>query len=60
MTSGSTLLRSYRWHRDMTVTGTFLISVVAKMNLTWFGGSSRVFNNALKAATDIMWISSIM
>ena len=25
------------------------ISVVAKMNLTWAGGSSKVFNNALKA-----------
>ncbi len=38
-----------RWQRDSTVIGTLLISVVAKMNLTSGGGSSSVFNSALKA-----------
>ena len=42
--------RSKRWQRDRMVTGTFLISVVAKTNFTWSGGSSSVFSRALKAA----------
>ena len=34
---------------DKTVIGIFFISVVAKINLRYFGGSSKVFNKALKA-----------
>ena len=52
--------RSNRWHRDKTVTGTRRISVVAKINLTWGGGSSRVFNRPLKAAVESIWTSSII
>ena len=40
--------------------GIFLISVVAKINFTFSGGSSSVFNNALKAAFDNIWTSSII
>jgi hypothetical protein len=40
------------------VTGTLWASVVAKMNFTWDGGSSRVFRKALKAPPDSMWTSS--
>ena len=47
--SASTRRRSKRWQRDSTVTGTLRISVVAKMNFTWAGGSSSVFSKALKA-----------
>jgi hypothetical protein len=49
ITSGSIRFRSKRWQRDRTVTGTLRISVVAKMNFTCAGGSSSVFNSALKA-----------
>jgi len=35
-------------------------SVVAKMNLTWAGGSSSVFSSALKAFFDSMCTSSMM
>ena len=45
----STRLRSKRWQRDSTVTGTLRISVVAKMNFTCGGGSSSVLRKALKA-----------
>lgn len=34
-------------------------SVVAKMNLTCSGGSSRVFRRALNAALESMWTSSM-
>ena len=51
--------RSKRWQRDRTVTGTLRISVVAKMNFTCSGGSSSVFNRALKAFLDSMWTSSM-
>jgi len=34
------------------------ISVVAKMNLAWGGGSSSVFSRALKACVDSIWTSS--
>ena len=49
-----------RWQRDSTVTGTLWISVVAKMNLTSGGGSSSVFNSALKAFFESMCTSSMM
>ncbi len=42
------------------VSGTFWGSVVARMNTTWLGGSSSVFNNALKAAVESMCTSSMM
>ena len=59
-TSLSTRRRSKRWQRDRMVTGTLRISVVAKMNFTLSGGSSSVFNNALKALFDIICTSSMM
>ncbi len=59
MTSGSTRLRSKRWQRERIVTGTLRISVVAKMNLAWGGGSSSVFKSALKAAVDSICTSSM-
>ena len=46
--------------RDSTVTGTFCGSVVASTNLRYSGGSSRVFNMALKAVLVSMCTSSIM
>ncbi len=46
--------------RDSTVTGTFLLSVVAKMKVTWGGGSSSVFSSALNAFFESMWTSSMM
>ena len=58
--SMSTLWRSNLWHLDIIVAGIFFISVVAKINLTFYGGSSNVFNKALNAALDNMWTSSIM
>ena len=54
ISSGSILLRSNLWQRDRTVTGTFRISVVAKINFTCSGGSSSVFNSALNALLDNM------
>ena len=52
--------KSKRWQRDKIVTGIFCTSVVAKMNLTWAGGSSSVFRRALKACLVSMWTSSMM
>ena len=52
--------KSKRWQRDNTVTGTWRISVVAKMNFTCAGGSSSVFSNPLKAAFDSICTSSII
>ena len=45
---------------DKIVVGIFLTSVVAKINLTWGGGSSKVFNSPLKAAVDNIWTSSMI
>ena len=45
--------------RDNTVTGSFCGSVVASRNLTCGGGSSSVFNNALKELLESMCTSSI-
>ena len=52
--------KSNRWHRERMVSGSFWGSVVAKMNLTLGGGSSRVFNRALKASLVSMCTSSMM
>ena len=53
-------LNVYRWQRDTMVTGSFSISVVAKMNITWSGGSSIVFNRAFHASLVSIWASSMM
>ena len=53
-------LRSKRWQRDRMVAGTLFDSVVANMNFTCAGGSSSVFNRALKAAVESMCTSSMM
>ncbi|EXI76095.1 MAG: hypothetical protein AW07_00609 [Candidatus Accumulibacter sp. SK-11] len=45
--------------RESTVTGIFCGSVVARMNFTCSGGSSRVFSMALKAELESMCTSSI-
>ena len=42
------------------VGGTLWISVVAKMNTTYGGGSSMVFNSALNALLESMCTSSMM
>ena len=60
MESVGTGAKSKRWQRDRTVIGIFSASVVQKMNLTCSGGSSSVFNKALKAWTVSMWTSSMM
>ena len=52
----------FKWNcrqRESTVTGIFFASVVASRNLTCSGGSSRVFNSALKLCPVSMWTSSI-
>ena len=59
ITSGVMPAKSYRWHRERTVIGILFASVVAKKNLTWGGGSSRVFNSALKAPVESMCTSSM-
>ena len=51
--------RSRRWQREMIVGRILFGSVVAKMNFTCGGGSSRVFKRALKAGEVSMWTSSI-
>ena len=52
MSSLEIFLKSNLWHLDRIVAGNFCGSVVAKMNLTCSGGSSKVFNKALKAPVD--------
>src|SRR5213595_2092255 len=52
--------RSNRWQRERIVGSTFSGSVVANMNFTCSGGSSSVFSNALKAAVESMWTSSMI
>ena len=52
--------KSNRWQREMMVAGSFWGSVVANMNTTCSGGSSSVFNSALKAEPESMWTSSMM
>ena len=60
MASGSMRLKSNRWHRERMVGSSLWTSVVARMKITWGGGSSRVFRRALKAATESMCTSSMM
>ena len=61
MISGTGIRRkSYRWHRESTVTGTLASSVVAMMKITCSGGSSSVLSRALKALRESMWTSSMI
>ena len=53
-------LKAYRWQRERMVAGTLCSSVVARMNIRWAGGSSKIFNRALKAAEESMCTSSTM
>ena len=52
--------KSNLWQRETTVIGIFFISVVAKINFKYSGGSSKVFNNALNACLLSMCTSSII
>ena len=52
MVSMLILWKSYRWHLESIVIGILLASVVASMNITYSGGSSSVFNNALNAPME--------
>ena len=60
MTSLPMRLKSKRWQRESIVAGIFWSSVVAKMNMTCGGGSSRVFKSALNALGESMCTSSII
>ena len=60
MVSGAIGRRLNCRQRDNTVTGTFCGSVVASTNLRYSGGSSSVFNIALKAGPVNICTSSIM
>ena len=53
-------LNSNLWVLDSIVSGIFSISVVAKINIRCFGGSSIIFKRALKPSLVIMWASSII
>ena len=53
-------LKSKRWQRLWMVAGTLCGSVVHRMNFTCEGGSSMVFNSALKAGVVSMCTSSMM
>ena len=44
----------------MIVGKIFYISVVIHVKITFLGGSSNVFNNALKALVESIWTSSII
>ena len=52
--------KSYRWQRESTVTGIFWTSVVARMKITYSGGSSSVFKIALNAPVESMCTSSMI
>src|SRR5262245_62497054 len=54
------VLKMNCWHLERIVAGTLCRSVVAMMNMTCGGGSSRIFSNALKADVDSMCTSSMM
>ena len=53
-------MKSKRIQRDKMVAGIFCGSVVASMNSAWAGGSSSVFNTALKAEGESMCTSSMI
>ena len=57
---GATRLKSKRWQRDSTVAGILCSSVVASMNITYFGGSSSVFKSALNAEMESICTSSMI
>ena len=59
MTPGGRRWKSKHWQRELMVAGILSGSVVAKMKMTPSGGSSRVFNRALKAPLESIWTSSI-
>ena len=48
------------WHLETIVIGTLSKLVVANINITCSGGSSKVSNNALKALWLNIWTSSII
>ena len=48
------------WTRLRIVAGSLSASVVARINTTCSGGSSKVFNSALNAGFDSMWTSSMI
>ena len=52
--------KSYIWQRDRIVGSSLFFSVVARMKMTYEGGSSSVFRKALKACVESMWTSSMM
>jgi len=54
------LLKSYLWQRDKIVIGILCASVVAKIKITYSGGSSNVFNKALNAPVESICTSSII
>ena len=60
MTPVSSRLKAWRWQRERMVAGTFCSSVVARMNIRCSGGSSKIFNRALKAAVESICTSSMM
>ena len=51
--------RSKRWQRERMVGRILCGSVVAKMNMTWLGGSSSVLSRALKDSLVSMCTSSM-
>ena len=53
-----TVLRFNCRHRDWTVFGSFSGFVVARINTTCFGGSSRFLSKALKLSVVSIWASS--
>ena len=55
-----TLLKSRRIHLESIVAGSFCGSVVASMNTTYSGGSSRVLSSALNASVESICTSSII
>gem|GEM_PF-1525177 len=55
----SIFLKLKTWQREMMVSGTFWISVVASMKQTLSLGSSMVFKSALNAHLLSMWTSSM-
>ena len=53
-------LKSNLWQRLTIVSITLWGSVVAKIKITFLGGSSKVFKSALNASFDSIWTSSII
>ena len=53
-------MKSSLMHLESIVAGSFCGSVVARINITFSGGSSRVLSSALKAPVESMCTSSMM